>query len=190
MVDYFAGFGGASQSFLNHDSWKVRRFDIYDSGIENLTQIDLLKAPLAGLPFKPDIAWFSPPCDEFSTAFNAIGPTAIRSGLPFEPNLTLVNRVVEIIQHTKPKYFVVENVAGAIPWLEPLFGKYHQIIGPYILWGNFPKLNMMRDFKPPSKTALGPHENRPRLRAIIPAEISEALFDVMNNQRTIYDEIL
>ena len=157
MVDYFAGFGGPSQAFLNRDSWKVRRFDIYNSEIENLTQIDLLKAPLEGLPYRPELAWFSPPCDEFSTAFNAIGPRTIREGLPFEPNMALA--------------------------------KYRQIIGPYILWGNFPKLNLMRDFKPPSKTAYGPHEDRPRLRAIIPAEISQALFDAMENQRTIFDYV-
>jgi len=87
MVDYFAGFGGASQSFLNRDSWRVRRFDIYDSKIENLTQIDIMKAPIEGFPYKPHLAWFSPPCDEFSTAFNAIGPKTIREGLPFEPNM-------------------------------------------------------------------------------------------------------
>jgi len=80
-------------------------------------------------------------------------------------------------------------VAGAITWLEPLFGKYHQIIGPYILWGNFPKLAISRDWEPPSKTAHGPHEDRPRLRAIIPAEISQALFDAMENQRTIFDYV-
>ena len=196
MVDYFAGFGGASQAFLNREnrstmncpnSWKVRRFDIYDSGIENLTQIDLLESPLVGLPYKPELAWFSPPCDGFSQGFNALGPRTIRAGLPYEPDMTLANRVKEIIEHTKPAVWCVENVVGSITWLEPLFGPPRQIIGPYVLFGNFPLLVMPRDFEPPSKTSLGPSELRPRLRAIIPMEISQAFYDLMMNQRTIFD---
>ena len=126
MVDYFAGFGGASQAFLNREnrstmncpnSWKVRRFDIYDSGIENLTQIDLLESPLVGLPYKPELAWFSPPCDGFSQGFNALGPRTIRAGLPYEPDMTLANRVKEIIEHKNfigGRYSVLSEV-GMLP---------------------------------------------------------------------------
>ena len=187
MVDYFAGFGGASEAFIPDHEWRVRRFDIWDSGIENLTQIDLLEAPLVGLPYRPELAWFSPPCDGFSQGFNALGPRTIRAGLPYEPDMTLANRVKEIIEHTKPQYWIVENVIGSISWLEPLFGPPRQIIGPYVLFGNFPLLAISRDWKPESKAAMGPCELRPRLRAIIPLEISQSLFDAMTNQRSIFD---
>ena len=187
MVDYFAGFGGASEAFIKNTNWKVRRFDIYDSGVPELTQIDLLKAPLVGLPFKPELAWFSPPCDEFSRGFNAIGPRTEREGGCFEPNMELAELVIDIINATEPKTWIVENVVGSIKYLEPLFGPPRQIIGPYVLYGNFPKLILPNFWSHPAKTAMGPCELRPRLRAIIPIEISEALLLAMENQRSIFD---
>lgn len=189
MADYFAGFGGASTCFVKKPGWRVRRFDNWDSGSPDMTVIDILEAPIEGFPFKPRLAWFSPPCDEFSLAFNAIRPRTIREGGCFEPNMDLAQRTFDIIQQTEPESWVVENVVGSIKFFEPLFGPPRQIIGPYVLFGNFPRLILPDGWEPPKKTDVPPCDLRPRLRAIIPREISQALFDSINNQRTIYDFI-
>ena len=129
MADYFAGFGGASTCFIEKDNWKVRRFDNWDSGSPDLTVVDILEAPIEEFPFKPRLAWFSPPCDEFSQGFNAIGPTTRREGGVFAPNMDLAKQTLAIIQHTEPDTWIVENVVGSIKYFEPLFGPPRQIIG-------------------------------------------------------------
>lgn len=204
MADYFAGFGGASAAFMDDDAWRVRRFDNFNSDIEELTVLDILEAPVSGFPWQPDLAWFSPPCTAFSLAYNAPQAIAGRAGIDYAPDMSLVHRTAEIIKATEPLSWVVENVSGSQKWFKEYFGRPTQIIGPFVLYGNFPKLAMSRDFEHESKhlssftseqydearaqiKAENDENMRARLRAIVPTELSQALKDSMELQQTIFD---
>jgi hypothetical protein len=105
----------------------------------------------------------------------------------FEPSLELVERAIELIGIIQPKYWVIENVVGAISHLHPLLGEPRQIIGPFVLWGNFPYLNIPRDFQH-SKfegDTWSTDPLRANRRALIPIEISSALLEAVSAQTTL-----
>jgi hypothetical protein len=57
-----------------------------------------------------------------------------------EPDLSLVEATIRIVEETKPRFWILENVRGAVRWLDPILGKPRVILGPYFLWGFFPPL--------------------------------------------------
>jgi len=130
VLDLFSGMGGASQSFvqLNH---KVIRMDICPG-----EPVDIL-ADIRFLPIKKsyfDLIWASPPCTEFT-----------RSALPWfrnapTPSMELVCAAKKIIDDFNPKFWVIENVKGSIPFISKILGAPTWISLPYVLWGNFPPL--------------------------------------------------
>lgn len=78
-----------------------------------------------------DFIWASPPCNEFSREFLPWK----RTGRP--PDLTIYEAVKRIIGETHPRYWIIENVRGAVPY----FGQYQTVYYPYYLWGHFPPLH-------------------------------------------------
>ena len=186
IIDFFSGFGGASQAFDDDKRWEVHRFDNnpYFASIPHTRIIDIMCPTLttwADLFSNVDVMWFSPPCTEFSLA---------RHPKIENPSMELVERSIEIIQACKPKYWVIENVRGAMQHFKPLLGIPRQVIGSYHLWGTFPHLSNVGDV--PSK-----YENdtwssdplRSNRRAIIPAKISAALKQAVETQTQLTDFI-
>jgi site-specific DNA-cytosine methylase len=194
MVDLFSGLGGASEAFIGADGWEVQRFENNpDLGwvLNTHTQdVQELVCPYH-LPSGVDLIWASPPCRDFSRAFSAPGPVALREGRDFEPDMTLVKAAKRIIDELQPKYWVIENVRGAIPHFEELLGKPRQIIHDrWILWGNFPLLcvdpdwNVRRWHK---QQVWGTEELAMNKRSLIPIEISDAMLAAVNNQTVLGD---
>ena len=174
--DLCSGLGGWSEAWTDTHA-RVFRFDNFElvqhvphTHNEDVTQwmdwVDNYPAP--------DLILASPPCLEFSQAFWAPRSIARREGRDFEPDLSIAKAVRDIIAHVKPRWWIVENVVGSIKDLDQVFGRRIQIIGPYVLWGNFPYLPLQREFRKadlPDKR--GPL--RGNYRAIIPFEISQAV---------------
>ena len=118
MLDLYSGLGGASQPFLDHD-WNVIRIDNNPllSEVPNTTMKDILKIDLSHIVNDEDpitLIWASPPCLEFSQGFSSPKSKARREGIPFEADMSLMLKAKEIIDFAKPKYWVIENVVGAI----------------------------------------------------------------------------
>jgi hypothetical protein len=197
IVDLFSGLGGASQAFVDDEAWGVLRvennpllgsvewtriMDIFEFRDWLLEQKDRYG------PFDVDVVWASPPCTEFSLAFNAPQSIAIREGRleEYQPYMGYLTVAMEIIEIINPRYWIIENVRGSIKYFHPLVGKPHQILGPYYLWGNFPKI--MPD-KLPTKLSKddGPRNMRANRRAVVPYEISQALKHAIENQQSILD---
>ena len=127
MLDLCAGLGGASQA-MKERGWKVVTVDIDPSFNTNIVA-DITAWSWQGE--RPDLVWASPPCDEFA-----------RESMPWcktgkTPDMTLVNACKRIIQECNPRYWVIENVRGAVPYL----GQPRAIVGPFFLWGFFPPLS-------------------------------------------------
>lgn len=193
FLDLFSGLGGASEAFMDSEKWHVMRIDnnelLKDVPNTIISDVMLTQAHL-GVK-RPDVIWASFPCTEFSTAYDAPGPRAIRDGIDFEPDLTLARFTMKLIQYYKPQFWIVENVIGSIEHLRPIFGNPRAIIGPFVLWGNFPALHLPVGWKH-SKMEGDTWSSDPlraNKRAKIPYEISEALLSAIEEQKTLFDYI-
>lgn len=189
MVDLFSGFGGASEAFMRSREWTVKRFENNPllSDVENTQTVDLTEVT-GEMIGAADLVWASPPCLEFSQAYNAPAVVAKREGREFTPTLDLVKTAIRLIDEIKPTYFVIENVFGAIPHFKPLLGKPRQLVSSFALWGNFPYLIMPQEFHH-LKTMNDVHSSNPlrsNYRAIVPYEISEALLKSFEHQQTLF----
>lgn len=121
---------------------------------------------------QPDLIWCSPPCTEFSKLSL---PWNKNKGLP-PPDMSLVNACRRIIREAQPRYWVIENVKGAIPYLGAPQESHH----PYHLWGHFPHLgdiDLSRTRRKDSHTSA----NKAK-RALIPYQISRALAIAIETQ--------
>ena len=202
FLDLFAGLGGASEAFVQDlANWSVLRIDnnllLQDVPMMVIDDVKLLASDLnPGGMFprtleKIDCIWASPPCTEFSGGFNSPKSKAARSpeGLDsYEPDMSLLEVTMEIIERVQPKYWVIENVIGSIRYFAEYLGEPRQIIGPYVLWGNFPHLQVDEsklDRKQDRDSS--PHPLRSNRRAKVSFEVSRALKDALENQRTIFD---
>ena len=196
-LDLCSGLGGFSQAFVEDPAWGVIRIENNPilSGVEHTRLLDVrhwidwLPALIAENG-KPDIILASPPCLEFSMAYNAPGPKAKREGFDFEPDMEIVEAVFEIIDYCKPSYFIVENVKGAVPHFLVYFNRWKQRISSFYLWGNFPHINMPKDFshKKSDGEAWSSATLRSNKRAMIPLEISEAILQAISAQTTLFIE--
>ena len=203
MLDLFSGFGGASEAMVQDDTWSVLRIENNPLlGGVPYTVIDDVKL-LADdvywhhLPIqypnvvKIDLIWASPPCREFSSGYSS--PKSIwcrEHGIEsYEPDMSLLEAALRIIEIVKPKYWVIENVVGAIRYFEEYLGEPRQIIGPYVLWGNFPLLEVDKT-KLASKSSKDVHSSNPlrsNYKAKVDFAISRSLKLSVENQASILD---
>tara|TARA_Y100001951_G_C11219767_1_gene228024 strand:+ start:196 stop:849 length:654 start_codon:yes stop_codon:yes gene_type:complete len=206
MICLCAGYSGESQAFITR-GWRVIRIDndakvsAENPGTLNLDVLNWMdwveELQLGDIP--PVIIWASPPCQEFSSAR---GKDSVEY-----PSLALAQACKDFIEHMKPKYFIIENVRGAVKHFLPIFGKPTQVIGPFYLWGRFPHLNVHVEYR---GRAWYPHSKaKPKTRgnghwrfngvpynkwdspqnAKIPLEISRALLEAIDSVRTLDDFI-
>ena len=110
-LDLFCGCGGMSLGFQNagfnivaaFDHWKPA-VDVYRANFDHdAFECDLYDSEIEQTikDLKPNLIIGGPPCQDFSSA----GPnrhTSDRAGL--------IERFVDIVEETKPRYFVMENV--------------------------------------------------------------------------------
>jgi len=165
VLDLFSGLGGFSQAFLDRGH-EVIRIDIDRSFCPTI------QADVRDLPLKEkacfDVILASPPCEEFS-----------KDNMPWhtgdiDRGMELVYATKKIINELKPKFWIVENVRGAVKYFKPLFGDYKQRCGSRYLWGSFPEFECDHS-KCYGKWRLPPSGSRKALRSKIPYEISLGL---------------
>lgn len=149
VFDGCAGFGGASESFLqaNDEVIRVDNNPALDGSVANLVigEVDSSGVVRAWHELRAhadiDLMIFGPPCLEFSQAYSAPSVRQRREGIIPFPDLSLLERCVRMIEREKPRFWVIENVVGAIRYFQPYLGKPSQIVGPFVLWGNFPMIH-------------------------------------------------
>tara|TARA_R110001599_G_scaffold340548_1_gene560940 strand:- start:876 stop:1499 length:624 start_codon:yes stop_codon:yes gene_type:complete len=199
FLDLFSGFGGASEAFaLDLDNWTVLRIDnnplLGGVPFTVIDDINNLQPQNYGQRFpvgrnQIDVIWASPPCRDFSNAFSSPKSIHVREhGLDsYKPDISLLIAALEIIETVKPKYWVIENVVGSIRYFRDLLGEPRQIIGPYVLWGNFPYLDIDAS-QLESKSKKDVHSSNPlrsNYKAKVDFEISSSLKDAIENQKSI-----
>jgi len=199
VLDLCSGLGGFSEAFVaaGHEVLRIENNpllqDVPHTDIIDIFDVrDLLEENVAenGDAFlrNVDIILFSPPCYEFSLAYDAPRARHLRErpNIPYQPSMNILECGMEIIELLKPKHWIIENVRGASPFFSQLLGNPRQINEAYFFWGNFPSF-VPDDF--PSKAEKDERWNplRANVRGKIPIEISQALLDAINSQRSILD---
>ena len=198
MLDLFSGLGGASEAMVNDPKWEVLRIENNPllSGVQNTEMICVLefRDTLASMieegyvPEPVDVLWASPPCVAFSLAYSAPQSIAIRNGEEYHPDMSLVEAVWDIANMLNPRYLIVENVRGAIKHFAPIFGKQKMVINhSIILWGHFPSFTVGKIESKYANNGSSRDPLRPNKRALIPFEVSNALKEAVENQRTLLD---
>ena len=194
-----SGHSGESEAFINEPGWVVVRIEKDDglSHIPNTRILDVLKWLdwIDSIPQPVEVVWASPPCQEFSAA---LGPRRVEN-----PSMEILKACMDIIAYLKPKYWLIENVRGAIQHFHPLLDAPSQVIGPFYLWGKFPHIDIHVRY---AGQAWFPHaQATPKTRgdghwllngikynkwdtpnrACIPFEISKRLLEAVNQQTTL-----
>lgn len=156
-VDLFSGTGGATRAFADR-GWSVVRVDLERRHRPDVVA-DVGRLPLAGAV---DFLWASPPCTEFSGADARVDHRSKR------PSLELVFAALRAAVELRPRFWILENVRGAIPFL----GIPAQKIGPWCLWGYFPPIRVTLAMQTYLKQSAGWSAVA---RASIPYELSVAV---------------
>ena len=150
---------------MKERGWKVITLD-FDPRFECDITADVREWHYpAELP-RPDFVWASPPCDEFA-----------RESMPWSktgkiPDMSIVLACKRIIEEAQPRYYVIENVRGAINYFRPHFGNYRYHVGAFYLWGFFPVPGQIKNnWK--KKESYGSKQRAER--AVIPAPLSRAI---------------
>lgn len=194
MLDLFSGLGGASEAFVDCPKWNVLRVENNPllSGVPNTVIMDINNFTPIGHTEKIELVWASPPCTQFSGGFSS--PKAIASRSPegldsYNPDMSLLEKAIEIIEIMKPKYWVIENVVGSIRYFRKYLGEPKQIIGPYVLWGNFPIIDIKADQIIPKKYKDTNSRDplRSNRRAKVDLLLSKKLKEAIEEQRTIFE---
>lgn len=162
-VDLFSGTGGATRAFADR-GWRVVRVDI-DGRHHPDVRADVGRLPLAGAV---GFLWASPPCTEFSGADARVDHRSKR------PSLELVFAALRAAVDLRPRFWILENVRGAIPFL----GIPAQKIGPWCLWGYFPPIRVTLAMQTYLKAAAG---STAAARAAIPYDLSAAVCEAVES---------
>ena len=122
MLDLFSGLGGASEAFITDPKWEVLRIDnnpllmeVPATVIMNINDLTPNQCELF-----VDLVWASPPCREFSDGYSSPKSKWVRENgiATYKPDMNLLISAIELIEEIKPKYWVIENVRGAIRYFE------------------------------------------------------------------------
>lgn len=197
VLDLFSGLGGFSEAFLRAGDEVCRvennplLSEVPKTSMDDVFAVrDRLEDyQQRGIPMREyDVLLAAPPCREFSLAYSAPRAKAQRNGEEFEPNMQPLEATLDIIDMTKPRYWVIENVIGSIRFFKEYGLEPRQIHGSHVLYGNFP---MFQCGKLPTKASKDTNSQNPlraNLKALIPFELSESLRSAIISQKTLFDD--
>jgi len=180
--DLCSGLGGWSEAFVQ-DGWDVIRLEInpnlkyipHTHTVNVLNYLDWMPV----LP-KPDLILASPPCTEFSLAQN------FHNARSEYPDMRILEACIDIIKLARPKYWCIENVAGACRFFEPYLGKHTQRAGPFYMWGEFPYVALDPSWTHNKEDQVkGPRSLRANQRGKIPFMISFKMLQAFRQQKTL-----
>lgn len=165
LLDLCCGRKGVSRQF---PGWDITTVDINPKFQPDIVA-DVNSLHLEG---EFDLVWASPVCKEYSKV-GLPKSWKCNGGKHTPPDMRLFLNCYRIIRYLNPRWWVIENVRGAVPYFSLVLGnpvKY----GSRYLWGSFPPIDPDRK-KCYGKWKLPPTEDRAEIRSEIPAELSRAL---------------
>ncbi len=119
LLDLGAGLGGWSVGFWRQ-CFDCTGLDIVDVGYPyNLILGDVRDYH----PDSYDVVVGSMPCTEFSPLTELSHAKGQRGPREPEKEIELVRHAKRVIDEANPTYWIMENVIGSIPYLNPILGK-------------------------------------------------------------------
>jgi site-specific DNA-cytosine methylase len=193
FIDLCSGLGGASEAFLQHSEWNIIRIDNSDlDGIcedtpytfdydvkEWMDWIWHIEEMIAYADTV--VVWASPPCLEFSQGFSSPASIANREGREFNPDMSIFESCLAIIEHLQPDFWIVENVRGALPHFQPIIGKFKQQIHSFYLWGNYPYIDV-DPYRVHTKASVDTTSSNPlraNIKGKVPFHVSQSLLEAV-----------
>tara|TARA_R110000751_G_scaffold124086_2_gene225176 strand:- start:845 stop:1453 length:609 start_codon:yes stop_codon:yes gene_type:complete len=199
VLDLCSGLGGFSEAFAQagHDVLRIENnpllADVPDTKLMCIFEFrDWIEEMYLGDRFlwlaNIDLILFSPPCYEFSLAYNAPRANHEREfpNVPWEPSMDVLECGMDIIKMLKPTWHIVENVRGAIKYFKEDLGKPFQINDAYVFWGKFPSF-VPAEFPTKKEKDKRHSPLRANHRGRIPIQISKALLEAIESQKCILD---
>jgi hypothetical protein len=196
VLDLFSGLGGFSEAFLLagdevmrvESNWLLSEVPC-TSMQDVLTMRDRLREyQTRGEPIRSvDVLLAGPPCREFSLAYASPRSIANRLGEDFEPDMTLLEATLEIIEILQPRVWVIENVVGSAEYFARAGLVVRQKHGPHQLYGNFPMFECGELPSKASKDKTSTDPLRSNHKALIPLELSTQLRKAIVEQTTLFD---
>tara|TARA_Y100001973_G_C5198998_1_gene336293 strand:+ start:326 stop:943 length:618 start_codon:yes stop_codon:yes gene_type:complete len=199
VLDLFSGLGGFSEAFVRAGD-EVKRVENNPllNGVPFTDEMCVLELRDILTRFKNEGHWFhpvdvilaSPPCNDFSLAFSAPQAIASRNGEfeNYEPDMTLVEATIDIINLLQPRYWIIENVMGSIRHFKKIGLEPHQIHGAAVLYGKFPKFSTPNMPTKKEKDTNSKDPLRSNKRALIPIELSSSIRKAIFSQKTLLDD--
>lgn len=202
VLDLYSGLGGWTEAFMTGKTWQVKRIENNPllSEVPNTDIYDVLQfrdelRDMVNNGFKTDpveLIVASPPCVEFSNGFSSPKSEYRRENGTlegYEPNMDLMQAVIDIVALLKPRYWLIENVVGATRYFNPILGEPTQIIGHYVMWGNFPHIIYDNELPLKKEKDKRHHPLRQNIMAKIPICLSLALRNAVECQTSLLDWI-
>lgn len=196
ILDLCSGLGGATEAFVQSDNWEVLRIEnnpvlaeVPHTLLMNIFELrDLIEASPADWVNKVEVVWASPPCLDYSTAYDSPRSRHSREfpNVPYVPSVSIMYCCMDIIRLLKPKYWILENVRGSIIYFKGELGEPRQINDAYVFWGTFPTFSPAA-FESKSQKDKRHSPIRANIRAKVPMAISEALLEAIEMQKSILD---
>lgn len=184
ILDLCSGLGGFSQAWLDAGHQVTRIENNPDlSHIPHTYIICIHEYAKSVSRGQFDVILASPPCVEFSLAYNSPRSVAYRQGVEHKPDMSILQAVIQIIEIVRPKWYIIENVVGSQRYFEPYVGKPTHIHKPFMFYGVFPKLPQLAKHKKPDDRR---NPLRSNVRAKIPLSISKKIRDTMIGQQTLF----
>jgi hypothetical protein len=118
----------------------------------------------------------SPPCTEFSLA---------RNPKIENPGIDLLFTSMALKESLAPRYWIIENVKGAIKKFNKILGQVEYKLDPFYLWGVFPIFNPDLKHSKMTGDTWSDDPLRPFRRAKVPLEFSEALRQTVQYQQQL-----
>jgi len=196
VLDLFSGLGGFSEAFVlaGDEVARVENNPLL-SEVPHTSMQDVLEMrdrlaqyQAEGVPIREyDVLLAGPPCREFSLAYSSPRSIAARNGEKFEPDMTCLEAVLDIIRITKPRVWVIENVVGSAEYFARAGLVVRQKHGPHQLYGNFPMFECDELPSKASKDKTSTDPLRANHKALIPLELSSKLRTAIVEQTTLFD---
>ena len=162
MLDLCCGLKGASAA-MRERGWEVVTVD-NDPRFAPTVVADVRAWTWTGR--RPDLVWSSPPCVEFS-----------RESMPWTrkgiiPDMSIVEACVKVSRESNARFWLLENVRGALKWFLPTLGQPRYRASPVFLWGVAPVTFQLPSVKQYKKQHAS---DRADLRAMVPWHLSLAV---------------
>jgi len=186
VLDLCSGLGGFSEAWMsNHEVTRIENNPLLED-VANTTIICIHEFAKTVKKNQFDVILASPPCLEFSLAYNAPRATNYRADKPHTPSMAILESCIKIIDIVQPKHWIIENVAGSERYFSPYLGKPNFVSQPFLFYGVFPHLGTLP--KHTKKSVDKRHDPlRANIRAKIPFEISHKIMSAIVNQKSLFD---